>query len=290
MSGDFRKYGAALEELYEKLNRREYVSPDPLQFLYDYPDLRDREIVGVIASSIAFGNVKAIVSSARKAIFSISKPYEVVANSNAEELERVLKGFKHRVFSPSDFAVFLAGVGAAAKKHGSIEACFRCHYREYHNTLMETAVAVVHEVEESARLSSGTQSFNPTSSRGFKWLLSSTSPSGAMKKWNLFLRWMVRSDAVDPGGWNGFPKSKLVIPLDTHMLRIAQHLGLTNRAAANRACALEVTEAFRSISPDDPVKYDFALTRLGIRDDCDMDAFFRNCGVDAASSSAKRGG
>jgi uncharacterized protein (TIGR02757 family) len=90
---------------------------------------------------------------------------------------------------------------------------------------------------------------------------------------NLFLRWMARKDRVDPGGWNGIPLSKLIIPLDTHMHRISLALNLTKRKHANMATALEITSVFKKIVPDDPVKYDFALTRFGIRNDMDNELF-----------------
>ena len=92
------------------------------------------------------------------------------------------------------------------------------------------------------------------------------SPIGgsAFKRLNLYLRWMVRKDNVDPGGWIGISKSKLIIPLDTHMYRISFGLGFTARKQADIKTALEITDALRKFDEKDPVKYDFALTRLGM--------------------------
>ena len=81
---------------------------------------------------------------------------------------------------------------------------------------------------------------------------------------------MVRADDVDPGGWKAVSAAKLIVPLDTHMHRIALTLGATRRNAADMRTAMEITDAFRRISPDDPVRYDFALTRLGIREEMDF--------------------
>ena len=86
----------------------------------------------------------------------------------------------------------------------------------------------------------------------------------ACKRLHLYLRWMVRRDAVDPGGWNGVPTAKLIVPLDTHMHRIGLGLGLTARRQADMRTALEVTRGFARHAPHDPVRYDFALTRLPI--------------------------
>ncbi|MEJ2656586.1 MAG: DUF2400 family protein, partial [Desulfobacterales bacterium] len=94
----------------------------------------------------------------------------------------------------------------------------------------------------------------------------------ACKRMNLLLRWMVRKDNVDPGGWRGVPWSKLIIPLDTHMHKIGLKLGFTKNRQANMRTALEITSGFRKIIPEDPVKYDFALTRFGIRSDMHIDS------------------
>ncbi len=86
----------------------------------------------------------------------------------------------------------------------------------------------------------------------------------ACKRWNLYLRWMVRSDRVDPGGWSRVSPALLVVPLDTHMHRVCREIGLTSRSAANLATALEITAGFRELCPSDPARYDFALTRVSM--------------------------
>jgi uncharacterized protein (TIGR02757 family) len=92
---------------------------------------------------------------------------------------------------------------------------------------------------------------------------------------------MVRRDAVDPGGWEGMSPAQLIVPLDVHMHRICRALGLTRRQAADLRTAVEITDAFRAFAPDDPVRYDFALTRLGIRPgpEADLDAFLARWGT-----------
>ncbi|MRR38115.1 DUF2400 family protein, partial [bacterium] len=86
----------------------------------------------------------------------------------------------------------------------------------------------------------------------------------ACKRLHLYLRWMVRSDEIDPGVWTGISPDSLVVPLDTHMFRISGALGLTSRSQADEKAAREITAGFRKICPGDPVRYDFSLTRLGI--------------------------
>ena len=89
---------------------------------------------------------------------------------------------------------------------------------------------------------------------------------------------MARSDDVDPGGWEGVSPARLIVPLDTHMFRTGRAMGFTKRKTADIKAALEVTEGFRRIVPGDPVRYDFSLTRLGIRGESSLEEFL--AGID----------
>jgi len=101
----------------------------------------------------------------------------------------------------------------------------------------------------------------------------------ACKRMNLFLRWMVRKDRVDPGGWADVPVSKLIVPLDTHMHKISLQLGFTSKKQANLQAALEITNGFKKLVPEDPVKYDFSLTRFGIREGMNMDSLLSQLSI-----------
>ena len=103
-------------------------------------------------------------------------------------------------------------------------------------------------------------------------LLADPKKKSACKRSHLFLRWMVRNDLVDPGGWDHVSPSKLIIPVDRHMHTSGVILGFTSRKSADLKTALEITNGFRKIAPQDPVKYDFCLTRFGIRRDLDMES------------------
>ncbi|MCK4719805.1 DUF2400 family protein, partial [bacterium] len=115
------------------------------------------------------------------------------------------------------------------------------------------------------------------SGRKFPHLLPDPGKGSACKRMNLYLRWMVREDDVDPGGWGKVSRSRLLVPLDIHMFRICSMLNLTCRKQANLLTVMEITNAFREINPDDPVKYDFAITRLGIRDELNPGTFINRC-------------
>ncbi|MCK5507938.1 MAG: TIGR02757 family protein [Desulfobacterales bacterium] len=255
-----------LDELYSRYNRREFVHPDPLEFLYDYKDIHDREIVGFIASSLAYGRVAQILKSVSSVFERMTSPSIFLKHASRKSLFKTFKGFKHRFTTEEEIAAMLFGIKRVIKRYGSLHACFTACMNDDDATILPALSAFVKKlIAESDRQRN---SLVPLPTRG-----------SACKRLLLFLRWMVRKDEVDPGGWDNVPKSRLIVPLDTHMHRIGLALGLTQRKQADMRTAIEITTAFRTISPDDPVKYDFALTRLGIRDDTDMDAFLKQCNV-----------
>lgn len=253
------KSRAIFEELYFDYNKRSYVSPDPLQFLYDYNDLADREIVGLIASSLAYGRVAQILKSVQKVLAVLgSSPAEYLKKVERAELKEKFKGFVHRFTDEREIVSFLSCISEILKRGGSLESLFLSHYNG------DTWKAVEKFVEELL----------VCGEREKMYLLPKPSKGSACKRLALFLRWMVRSDEVDPGGWNKITTEKLFIPLDTHMFNICSTLGLCTQKSANGRSVAEITESFRVISPDDPVRYDFSLTRFGIRNDMTVQELF----------------
>ncbi len=252
--------GRMLEALYVKLNRRRYVAPDPLQTLYAYHSLPDREIAALVASSLAFGEVRQIVRSVESVLDTMGRPYRFLEENTETAIHTLFKGFRRRYASGQDLALLLCGAKRVLKGFGSLQACFQAHQPREADTVLPGLNGLVQALSEPGE---GRRNF----------LLPSPSAGSACKRWHLFLRWMVRRDAVDPGGWEGVSPAQLVAPLDIHMHRLARRMGLTQRRQADARTALEVTAAFRRWSPADPVKYDFALTRLGIRSDMDPEWF-----------------
>jgi len=248
-----------LEALYSTYNRRCYVHPDPLEFLYHFHDPLDLEIVGFLASALAYGNVKQILKSVSLVLEKTGTcPSAFLRNSSFKRMTDTFSGFKHRFTTGQDIARLLWGVRLAIERHGSLQRCFLSRLRREDQTVIPALSAFVGDVFPG----------------GCDFLIPSPARGSACKRLNLFLRWMVRRDEVDPGGWDRVSPSKLLVPLDTHMHRIAMTLGLTKRKQADLRTAMEVTEAFRKISPGDPVRYDFVLTRFGIRKDLDQTDLF----------------
>jgi uncharacterized protein (TIGR02757 family) len=247
-----------LEDLYRRYNHRSFVHPDPLEFLYDYPDVRDREVVGFVGASLAYGRVAQILRKVSLVLERMGfSPRAFLDVSSERTLRRTFSDFKHRFTTGEELANALWGLREAIRRYGSLQGCFTAHLRPEDDTILPALCAFVSEIcgEPSRRVGA---------------LLSSPKGASACKKLNLFLRWMVRRDAVDPGGWDAVPASKLVVPVDVHMHRVGLGLGMTRRRQADMRTALEITEGFRKIFPSDPVRYDFVLTRPGIWGDDEL--------------------
>ncbi len=252
-----------LDRLYAFYNSRKWVHPDPIEYLYHYPDLRDREIVGIVASSLAYGKVSQILKSVSQVLMRMGpSPYEFLKWERAASLEKTYIGFRHRFTSGRELARMLAGIKDVIDQYGSIYACFLAGMRQDHETVLPALSFLVKRLRMA--FDSDRNSLLPLPEAG-----------SACKRLNLFLRWMVRKDNVDPGGWPGISPSRLIIPLDTHMHRISTLMKLTNRKCPDMCTAREITAAFRRLRPEDPVRYDFALTRLGIRNDAHIGAFLQ---------------
>jgi uncharacterized protein (TIGR02757 family) len=243
-----------LDELYARYNRREFIHPDPLEFVHQYRDPLDREVVGMVASSLAYGRVQQILRSVSEVLQRMGEsPSNFVLTHSQRNIERILKDFRHRFTGGDQLAALLAGIKRVLVRYGSLQACFVAHCGSKDDTILPALTEFVRELSANAP-------------QVMDMLLPSPRKGSACKRLNLFLRWMVRSDEVDPGGWSGVEVCKLIVPLDTHMHRMSLEVGLTHRKQADMQAALEVTRAFRAIAPEDPVRYDFTLTRLGIHD------------------------
>ncbi|MFH1075425.1 MAG: TIGR02757 family protein [Pseudomonadota bacterium] len=252
-----------LEILYDQYNHTKFIYPDPVAFLHQAWDDSDREIVAFIASSLAYGNVSQILKSIASVLKEMApSPAQFLRRSSKELLISTFSGFKHRFTTGRELALILFGIKCIVEQYGDLQACLVRHIDEDG----EPTLSVLSVFSERILSASGVaqSTLVPIPSKG-----------SACKRLNLFMRWMVRQDNIDPGGWDCISASKLIVPLDIHMHRICHALGFTRRKQADMRTALEITNAFRSVVPEDPVRYDFALTRLGIREDGDLEGFLR---------------
>lgn len=253
---------AGLDSLYRKYNRRAFVHPDPLELVYRYDSPADQEIAGLIAACLAYGRVAQILASVSRVLEAIGRdahgsPRLFLETATDRELRQLLREFRHRFTPGAEVAALLLGVKRALAERGSLEALFVAGIGTKDETVLPALTVFVDRLRA---LAGGTQ--------GCPSLLSSPADGSACKRLNLFLRWMVRRDSVDPGPWRSVSRAKLVVPLDTHLHRIARRLRLTDRKQADLKTAIEITGGFARYRPRDPVRYDFSLTRLGINPAC----------------------
>ncbi len=268
---------ARLDALYRQWNRPEYISPDPLETLSGYTNASDREIAGLIASALAYGRVNALLVPLRRVLSVMgASPLLYVVQTPQEQIESDLSGIVHRFAGPSRIAALLAGAGSVIRDYGSLEAAFLSGYRPG-SSGGQPGQTGADRFDDTAVVA-GLNSLVSSLRRGIQGdpghLLADPSRGSACKRLLLFLRWMVRRDAVDPGGWDSVDPAHLLLPLDTWTHRIALRAGWTKRKAADMRSVREVSAALAAINPDDPVRYDFALSRFGIRSELNLEKLF----------------
>ena len=246
-----------LEDLYEKYNDASFVHPDPLEYVLKCPD-SEKEVTGLIASSFAYGRVWAILKIVGNILEKMnSTPREYLINSSNEDIKHEFENMEYRFTTGTEIVNFLSGIKKTLKEYGSLQECFVSCYDNTEKNIFNSALRFSKKLREA----SGFFDKNRMS------LLPEPESTSPCKRLILYFRWMIRKDNVDPGCWEGLDKSKLLVPLDTHMLSIGQMLGFTRNRNASAKTAEAITEGFAQYNPKDPAKYDFSLTRSGIRGD-----------------------
>jgi len=257
-----------LDKLYIDYDRA-YLASDPLMFLHDYTDPEDIEVVGLICAVLAYGRVAMIQRSIRRVLDPMGKhPAKYVRRFDAKARGSDFSDFSHRFNRGDDIVLLLCYIRQMIELEGSIGGFFRVGYdADAHDIggslsdfVTRTLALDCSEVYPKGIL---------PPKAGIRYFFPSPTKGSACKRLNLYLRWMVRrNDGLDFGLWNFVRPSQLVIPLDTHIARICRLIGLTGRKSPGWPMAVEITSNLRKLDPDDPVKYDFAITRLGILDKC----------------------
>jgi len=241
---------AFLEQAYKQYNHRAFVHPDPLEFLYRYDKPEDREVVGLIASSLAYGRVAQILKSVAKILDILEgHPAQMLRDMTERDLQERFGEFRYRFTTGMEMVRFLTGISRILREKGSLRALIRNSGDTWPDVLESFAWQI-------NRTAGGLSSLLPLPSKG-----------SACKRLMMFFRWMVRRDDVDIGDWHDLGSQNLIIPLDTHMFRIAHLLKFTDKNSPNLRTAMEITYKFKELEPDDPVRYDFSLTRPGIRNE-----------------------
>lgn len=218
--------------------------PDPILVAHRYRN----PAVALICALFAYGNVKQIVKFLDSLDFSL-------LNEDDTVIENALQNYYYRFQTGADIAALFI---ALKRLHvtQTLESVFQSAYNEKKNVI-DGINALIEKLN----------SLYIHNSRGYTFLLSKVSTktkgAGALKRWMMFLRWMVRDDNIDMGLWKGIDKADLIMPLDTHTFNVSRRLGLLKRKTYDLEAAIELTQTLKKFDPTDPLKYDFALYRLG---------------------------
>jgi uncharacterized protein (TIGR02757 family) len=252
-----------LDALYAQYDVR-FVDPDPLQFVRGQEAADDREVVGLVASSLAYGNVRQIKTSIQVVLDVLGpNPARAVRTLSPPQAVAALAAFRHRFNVGRDVACLLFFVRQMLETHGSVEAFFRAGDDPQ---APDVGPGLTSFCARALSLSHGGLygggALPP--SAGVRFFFPSPADGSACKRLNLYLRWMVRRHGVDLGVWTGVDPRRLVIPLDAHVLAIARRVRLTRYRSPGWRMAEDITRRLRQLDPADPVKYDFALHRMGL--------------------------
>jgi len=214
------------------------------------------------------GRVSAILRTVESVLSEFPNLKLDLLHISRTALEHRFRDFKYRFYSSESLVSLLMGIKKTLLRYGSLENCFNTGRREHgdKDSMREGLVSLVMSIEEK---SATTRKILPDPREG-----------SACKRLYMFLRWMVRKDAIDPGPWETVSPSELIIPLDTHIMQISHILKFTERKQMDRKTAEEITAALRKYDPDDPVRFDFSLSRLGIHPDLSYEELYRNAASD----------
>ncbi|MCF6339213.1 MAG: TIGR02757 family protein [Sulfurimonas sp.] len=231
----------------EKRNSQNEISQDkldPIIVAHRYKD----PTVSLICALFAYGNVKQIVKFLNSLDFSLLKKSD-------EEISEALKNHYYRFQKSEDIIALFIALKRLNKK-GTLEDIFKNGYKE-----KRSVVDGINELIKTLK------KLYPSDTQGYNFLISKvttkTKGTGALKRWMMFLRWMIREDNIDMGLWSGVDKADLIIPLDTHTFNVSKKLGLLQRKTYDLQAAIELTQTLRSFDKNDPLRYDFALYRIG---------------------------
>jgi len=239
----------ALETLYHRFNHPKFRASDPVEFVWSFLTPGDREVAAWCAAALAYGRVRSI----QQALADLNRRWEYqplafLTQASMKEQRQALRGFVYRWTRDHHLLAFLSGWAAVHYTRPVYSHLKESSQQNYRQSL----VPVIAEMKKVAEGDPG-------------HLLPDPAANSACKRLAMWLRWMVRKDHVDPGLWaDHLSPEKLWIPLDTHMFTIARRLRLTRRVRPDAEAAMKITRSFCRLNPSDPIRYDFALTRLGM--------------------------
>ena len=260
------------EEIYNNYNKKEFIHTDPIQFPLKFKDKKDIEIAAIISSSLAYGRVDQIIKSLNYIFSIINSPIDYIKNSNKKKFLNDFKNFKYRFTKGKEIANLLINIKNVYENHKFIEDLFLKHIEKKESNIYPALIRFIKTFIKKPI---------PT-------LIPSPNKNSAFKRFNMFLRWVVRKDEIDIGIWKKISPSILIIPLDTHIHKISLKLKITQRKDTSIKTAIEITNFFKKINPSDPLKYDFALTRVPILKNFKYNLYLKEVGYEINKGNKNR--
>ncbi len=254
-----------LEELYTTFDHETSAS-DPVHIVRRYADPADREVVGLCAAGLAFGRVASVLHSIESLLAVMGpRPAAFVKRFDPAKDGPALAPLVHRWIRGRDLAALMLVMQRMLREAGSIEAFFMAGD--------DPAAPDISAAIDSFSTRALDIDLRPAYGRvpkraGVCYFFPRPSAGSACKRMNLFLRWMVRKDAIDLGVWTRVSPSRLIVPLDTHVIRLGRCLRLTRYKSPGWKMAAEITASLRALNPGDPVRYDFSLCHVGMMNAC----------------------
>ena len=232
-----------LDNLVKKYETINFIKSDPIQFPHKFKNKVDIEISAFISSLFAFGKRELFIKKLNYLFSLANSPFELIADFKKYNLH----DFIYRFIKSEDLVELLRLLNKLyIQDKSSLEELFNSNNR-FHNA---------------------TDYFYSNSicpnNTGFCFMFAKPENNSALKRLNMFLRWMIRDGEVDFGIWSSIKKSELLIPLDTHVARLSREFGLLKRTSNDFRAVIELTEKLKEFDESDPVKYDFALFGLGV--------------------------
>lgn len=244
-----------LEQKFQQFNRLTFIEDDPISIPHTFNDAANQEIMGFWVAILSWGQRKTILNKAHELIDLMDgNPHQFIKGFEEKDLKR-FERFKHRTFQYPDTLYFLHFFQQHYQRFDSLESAFTLDFSPNEPTVEKSLNQFHRYFFDSEWVLQRTKKH-----------ISRPASQSACKRINMFLRWMVRNDehGVDLGLWKKIKPSQLVCPLDVHVQRQAELLGLIPQAPASWKLAVSLTESLKELDPEDPVKYDFALFGLGI--------------------------
>jgi uncharacterized protein (TIGR02757 family) len=257
--------GPRLDSLYRDFNQADAIA-DPVNLVRRFTCARDREVAGFCAAALAFGRVASVNASIETVLRLIGpSPAAFIRTFEPRTHGAVFSSFVHRWTRGPDIVALLWVLRQMLDSSGSIEAFFA---EGDDPSAADIGPALTSFSERALALDLRTAYRRLPDRPGVCYFFPRPAAGSACKRLNLFLRWMVRRDAVDLGVWTRVAPSRLVVPLDTHVIRLGQCLRLTRYRSAGWRMAADITASLRAIDPVDPVRYDFSICHVGMMGSC----------------------